>query len=147
MTIILATSQLPVAKESSLTLLTLPPHYSHHMQLLDVGVFAPFKHFYAHYADVWQWSNLGRAITIYKFASLASSAIIKAFTPKNIKLGFKSTRIYPLNLEAFPADTFLPSLVTDRPLEVKVSLQVDGLEGEVVKSLQNKTNLIKWQLE
>ena len=98
------------------------------MQPLDVGVFAPFKRFYAHYAVVWQRSIPGRAITIYEVASLASSAIIKAFTPENIKSEFKSTGIYPLNSKLFPADTFLPSSVTDRPLEVETSSQEDGLE-------------------
>ena len=102
-------ASITVAKESGLTLLTLPPHCSHRMQPLDVCVFAQFKRFYAHYADVYQRSLPGRAITIYKVASLASSAIIKAFTPENIKLGFKRTGIYLLNSEVFPADTFLPS--------------------------------------
>ena len=87
-----------IAKESDLTLFNLPPHYSHRMQPLDVGVFPPFKRFYAHYADVWQRSNFGRAITIYEIASLASHAIIKAFTPENIKLGCKSTRI-PISIK------------------------------------------------
>ena len=67
------------------------------MQPLDVGVFAPFKRFYAHYADVWQRSNPGHAIAIYEVASLTSSSIIKAFTSKNIKSGFKSPGIYPLD--------------------------------------------------
>ena len=119
-----------VAKESGLTLLILPPHCSHRMQPLDVGVVAQFKRFYAHYADVWQRSNPGRATTIYEIESLASSAIIKAFTLENIKPGFKSTGIYPLNSDVYLTDSFLPSLVTDSPHEVKTSSQEDGLEGE-----------------
>ena len=73
-----------VAKESGLTLLTLPPHCSHRMQPLDVCVFTLFKRFYAHYADVWQWSYIGRAITIYEVASLASSAIKKKLSSQKI---------------------------------------------------------------
>ena len=111
------------------------------MQPMDVGVFAPFKRFYAHYADVWQRSNPGRAITIDEVASLVSSAIIKAFTPENVKSGFKSTGIYRLKSKVFSADTFLPSSVTIRPLKVETSSQEYGLEGESreISAEQNQT--------
>ena len=120
-------ASMTVTKESGLTLLTLPPHCSHRMQLLVLGVFVPFKRFYAYYANVWQRSNPGRVITIYKVASLSSFAIITAFIPKHTKWGFKSTGIYPLNSKVFPADIFLPSSVTNRPLEVETSSQENGL--------------------
>ena len=126
-------SSITVTKESGLTLLTLPPHCSHRMQPLVLSVFFPFKRFYAYYANVWQRSNPGRAITIHDVASLSSFAIITGFNPKHIKSGFKSTGIYPLNSELFPADIFLPSSVTNRPLEVEMSSQEYRLEGEIRK--------------
>ena len=121
----IAIESITIAKENGLTLLTLPPHCSHRMQPLDVSVFAPFKRFYAHGADVWQRSNPGRAITIYEVASLASAAIMKAFTPENITSGFRSTEIFPLNSEIFSEDSFLPSSVTDRPIAVEATAQQD----------------------
>lgn len=103
-----------LAREHGLSLATIPPHCSHKMQPLDVGVFGPFKRFYTQACDDWHCSNPGAAITIHYVAELSNRAYVKAFNPENITSSFRRTGIFPLNTEIFTEDEFLPSTVTDR---------------------------------
>lgn len=57
----------------------------------------------------------GKTMTIYEIAECLGKAYPKAFTPNNIKSGFKSAGIYPFDRNVFTADDFLSSFVTDRP--------------------------------
>lgn len=57
----------------------------------------------------------GKTISIYKVAYLFGVAYDLAFTPCNIKKGFKVTGIYPFDRNVFSEDEFLSSSVTDRP--------------------------------
>ena len=103
-----------LAREHDLTLLTLPPHCSHKMQPLDVGVFGPFKRFYSSFCDEWHLTNPGESLSIYYVAELAKKAFAKSFTLENITSSFRKTGISPLNSEIFTEDDFLPSTVTDQ---------------------------------
>ena len=96
--------------------LTFPPHCSHRMQPLDVCVFGPFKRFYNKFADAWMTSHPGQSITIYDVAELSGVAFNKAFCMENIISAFKSTGIFPFNLNIFTNDMFLPAEVTDVPI-------------------------------
>ena len=46
--------------EAGLDLVILPSHTSHHLQPLDVSVFAPFKRGFKQYRDAWIFHNIGR---------------------------------------------------------------------------------------
>ena len=48
-----------LAKNHGLDLLTLPPHCSHKLQPLDVGVFGAFKKFYSSFCNEWHLSHPG----------------------------------------------------------------------------------------
>ncbi|KAK2717947.1 hypothetical protein QYM36_006663 [Artemia franciscana] len=48
------------AKESGITLLTIPPHCSHRLQPLDICVYFPFKCQYNKAMDNWMQSNPGK---------------------------------------------------------------------------------------
>ena len=52
-----------LARDHGLSLVTLPPHYSHKLQPLDVGVFGAFKRFYSSICNDWHLSNPGKTIT------------------------------------------------------------------------------------
>ena len=51
-----------LAKEHGLSLLTRPPHCSHKLQPLDVGVFGAFKRFYTSSCDEWHLSHPGETL-------------------------------------------------------------------------------------
>ena len=113
----LSLDAIDMAKENGLSLLTFPPHCSHKLQPLDVGVYGPFKRYYSSLCDAWMSSNPGKPITIYNVAELSGQAFQRSFTIENITSSFKSSGIHPYNADIFTDDVFLPSLVTDIPLQ------------------------------
>jgi hypothetical protein len=113
----LAVKVLDLAKENGVVLLSFPSHTSHKLQPLDRSVNGPFKKFVNNASDAWLRSHPGRTMTIYDITSIVSQSLPNAFTPKNIESGFLVTGIWPFNRDIFTAEDFLPSDVTDRPLQ------------------------------
>ena len=103
-----------LAKEHGLSLLTLPPHCSHKLQPLDVGVFGAFKKFYTTFCDEWHLSHPGETLSLYYVAELSNKAFVKSCTLENITSSFRRTGIFPFNSDIFTEDEFLPSTVTDQ---------------------------------
>lgn len=99
-----------------MVLLTLRPHCSHKLQLLDVACFGPFKA--AHYnraMDDWLLNHSGTPLTIYNVAELTGKAFPQALVPSNIIKGFERTGICPYNSGVFTEVDYMSSYVTDRP--------------------------------
>ena len=114
------------ASKHGLHVLTFPPHCSHKLQPLNVGVYGPFKLYYQSYAKDWMQNNPGKYITIYQVAQLAGNAFTKAFTIANILSGFRATGVYPIDRNVFDDSEFLPSTVTDVPLDESTSCAEAG---------------------
>ena len=93
----LSIEAIDIAKENGLILLTFPPHCSHRLQPLDIGVYGPFKRYYASFCDSWLTSNPAQPLTIYDVAELSGLAFAKAFSIENISSSFKSSGIHPFN--------------------------------------------------
>lgn len=96
------------ARSAGLDILTLPSHTSHALQPLDVAVFKPFKRYFREYRDFWTSRNMHQPAGKETLAEWVSLALRKALSPKNIKNGFASTRIIPLNHSAVDGQ-FAPS--------------------------------------
>ena len=105
-----------MAEENGLRLLTFPPHCSHKLQPLDVGVYAPFKRYYSCLCDSWMSSNPGKPLSIYDVAELSGQAFQRSFAIENITSAFKSRGLHPYNPDIFTDYVFLPALVADIPL-------------------------------
>lgn len=95
--------------------LTFPPHCSHKLQPLDVGVFGPFKAFCKESFNTWMNDNPGKTISIYNIAKLTLHPYERAFVKSNITSAFRKTSMWPKNRSIFNDDDYLPSFVTDRP--------------------------------
>lgn len=94
-------------------MLSIPPHGSHKIQLLDVVLFGPLKVLYSAECDTWQVSNPGRAISQYQVARIFRYAYEKAATVEKATKGFKCTGIWPFDPTVFSDADFLPSHVTE----------------------------------
>ena len=104
-----------LSKENGVTLLTLPPHYSHKLQPFDRSVYGPFKTFYNQAANAFMVSHPGKTITIYDMAELVGKANEQALTPRTIRSGYAASGIWPFNRDVFGEDEFLSSYVSDWP--------------------------------
>lgn len=112
----LSLEALDLAKASGVTVLTLHPHTTAKMQPLDVAINAPFKTYYNAAVDSWMLRHPGKSVTIYNVAECVGQAFLKALTPASIVNAFRKCGIYPFDDCIFNDEDFLPSQVTDRPL-------------------------------
>ena len=89
---------LALADKLRILILILPPHSTHRLQPLDVGLFSPLAKFYTnglikHMSDSFGMTN----ITKRDFWTVFKKAWDEAFTDKNIHSAFEKTGIFPLN--------------------------------------------------
>ncbi|KAF2888339.1 hypothetical protein ILUMI_17834 [Ignelater luminosus] len=68
----------------------------------------------------------GKQITTYNIASLASTAFINSFTPKNIISSFVKSGIYPINKLALSEEDSLCNYVSSRP-ELPTEEAISGM--------------------
>ena len=102
-------------KQNGIVLLSFPPHCSHRLQPLDVGVYGPFKRFVNLTMDSWMKKHPGTRMTIYDIPEIVATALPQAATPKNIMSGFSATGIWPFNANVFDDSDYMPCEVTDQP--------------------------------
>ncbi|KAK3784080.1 hypothetical protein RRG08_025271 [Elysia crispata] len=106
-----------LAHASHIHMITSPPHTSNETQPLDRTVFGPVKAAFNRFADSWVLQNVGKTITIYETALLSGKAWTKAAHPENIISGFKASGMWPFNREVFNNEDYLPSEITNRPVQ------------------------------
>ncbi|XP_011704974.1 PREDICTED: uncharacterized protein LOC105460237, partial [Wasmannia auropunctata] len=110
----LSTSTINLARENGVTLFTFPPHCTHKLQPLDLGIFGPFKLYYDNAINSWMMSNPGLPVTIYHVAGFVQEALSKAATPSNIIASFKKPGIFPFNRTVFQDSDYIMSMVTEQ---------------------------------
>jgi hypothetical protein len=62
------------AREKNIIILTQPPHCSHKLQPLDVGMLHSFKVFIGYERDKWLLNNPVKTITIYEIGEFVKNA-------------------------------------------------------------------------
>jgi DDE superfamily endonuclease len=96
------------AEQHRILLAILPPHSTHRLQPLDIGLFSPLAHYYTQEIDKLLYESQGLThITKRHFWRLFSVAWEKAFTPQNIDSAFRATGLKPWN----------PQRVIQRPIQ------------------------------
>lgn len=91
----LAPDVLKLAKEHGIVLLTLPPHCTHKLQPLDVGVFGPFMTYYNQAIANYHMMHPGHKVDIYNLAAFVGFAHQNSMTIKNIRNSFAKVGIVP----------------------------------------------------
>src|SRR2546423_9710957 len=99
------------AIEKKIVLLCFPPHTTHLLQPLDVGVFSPYQHNYGRAVDNAVRGGL-TGINKAIFLQLLKTAREETMKPRTIRSAFKSTGLIPFNpqrvLGALPNSTLAP---------------------------------------
>lgn len=114
-------------RANGIVMLSFPPHCTHRMQPLDIGVYGPFKARCKSSFNDYILSNPGKAITIYDIAKLTSQPYLLSFTPLNIINAFKKAGIWPVNRLAYDDTDFAGVLSYEQP---STSTQVQN-EGDL----------------
>ena len=104
-----------LAKSNDVHLLYLPPHTTHILQPLDVGVFKSLKSFYSKECRKYVNDRPGTVITTGIISMLIEKAWPKSVTPLNIMAGFWKTGAYPLNPGEISDCELKPSEVLIQP--------------------------------
>lgn len=84
--------------KNRIILAILPPHSTHRLQPLDVGVFSPLSKAYSTALNAYTWNTLGYThMTKRDFWPVFRNAWKTAVTEVNIKNAFEATGIHPFN--------------------------------------------------
>ncbi|XP_064120389.1 uncharacterized protein LOC135225046 [Macrobrachium nipponense] len=103
------------AVKHGIVIVTLPPHTTDKLQPLDVSVFGPFKTFLRGLLNDHSLMHPNEHVTVHQLQEFASEAWTEAITPSNIRGGFRSTGIWPINSNIFRDDVFVGVQVTEQP--------------------------------
>ena len=109
--------------ENGIDLLVMPPHCSHLLQPLDVGVFAAFKR--AHSVEMDSVSRLStQRISRHEWLQMFIRARVKAVTTSNILAGWRGAGLIPFNpskvLKNLPSQPPLPQRPIYTPTDQSV---------------------------
>jgi hypothetical protein len=78
-------------------MITFPSHTSHALQPLGVNYFRPFKSAFKKEKDESMFRNNHRELNKVTLASWVDRALNQSLSKQNIKVGFKTIGIWPLN--------------------------------------------------
>ena len=99
-----------LAWKNNIHLLCLPPHTTHLLQPLDVGVFGPLKQAWKKILKEHQIETCAGTVTKEDFPGLISRLWERSFKAAHIKSGFRKTGLHPLSRDAIPVDCPTKSL-------------------------------------
>ncbi|KAJ8963711.1 hypothetical protein NQ314_005432 [Rhamnusium bicolor] len=127
------------ARNHGIHLLSFPPHTSHKLQPLDVGVYSSFKANCKTAFNNWMATNPGKQITIYDIPALSNIAFKNSFTIKNITSSFKKSGLWPINQLVFNDEDFLSCYVTDRPAATSNEQQTENEANNNINIVNNSS--------
>lgn len=133
--------------ENNIDLLILPPHCSHLLQPLDIGVFGPLKKYHAYETDRLQRAGINR-FQRSEWVTLYQTIRPKALSVENIKSGWRGAGLVPfserrvlsqlpLPLQLQPVTPQQPTPNSNLDLSVLKSSPPDGTELRTANAVFN----------
>jgi len=101
-----------LAIENNITLIGLPPHTTHILQPLDVGIIGPLKGKFMEIANNLSFINKHHILNKAKFPVVLSYAIDQCLTLGRVKSAFRRSGLSPLNQYAIDDSQLVKSHVT-----------------------------------
>ncbi|CBF80652.1 hypothetical protein AN8487.2 [Aspergillus nidulans FGSC A4] len=121
--------------DNKILLATYPPHSTHSLQPLDVGIFSPLSHAYSSELEAYLHISMGLShITKQDFFRLFFPAWVKALSSKNIISSWRTVGIHPFNPEIVLARFSREPQSRPSTKNILLKLQCKGLQI----ALQNK---------
>ena len=104
-----------LARDNNIHLHCLPPHSTHLLQPLDVGVFGPVKAAWRKIMKEHQIETCGGTVTKEGFPGLIAKLWEQSFKEAHLRSGFRKTGLHPLSRDAIPAHRLTKSLPFSQP--------------------------------
>lgn len=117
--------------ENDIDLLILPPHCSHLLQPLDVGVYGPLKRFHAQEVDRYTRAGIKR-IQRHHWVEIFQCIREKGLIPQNIRSGWRAAGLIPFLPERVLAN--LPLQPTEPPRTPQNSTNITTLDLLILRS-------------
>jgi DDE superfamily endonuclease len=126
------------ADMNRIVLAVLPPHSTHRLQPLDVGLFSPLATFYSQQIDQLLTQSQGLVrLTKRDFWSLFYEAWKQAFTVKNVRSAWEKTGIYPFNPSKVISTFEIPQETSQSVKKLKTPSSTRGIR-RTFKQLQKE---------
>ena len=103
-----------------------------------MAVFKPFKQHFREYRDFWSSRNLDESATKDVLSQWVSLALRKALSASNIKKGFSTTGIFPLNFHAVDSHLMTSEVFTAPDGEAEHRHAGDEEQGGMVVHAGNE---------
>lgn len=117
---------LTFARKNGIILLSIPPDCSDLLQPMGKAVFTSLKQHINSACNSWIQKHPEKPMTIYNIPEIVTSELPKAIVKDDIKTGFQSTGIYPLNARTVLSHVdFASECVPDVP-NLKIEENVDS---------------------
>ena len=98
-----------LAVENGVTMISFPPHTTHKLQPLDLGLMKPLSTFMTGELRKTIRKQEGKPVSMKQLFELFSKAFLKAATLETAVNSFKKPGIYPLDRNVFTDNDFLPN--------------------------------------
>ena len=137
-----------LARANHVTILCLPPHCTHRLQPLDVGLMKPLMTYYTQEVEKWLRKYPGRVVSLYQVAELFGAAYMRAATMLTAVNAFHKTGLYPVNRHIFNDADFCPSSTTERlmqPTSSQSAAEVQQAQSSVVEVQQAQSSAAEVQ--
>ena len=122
-----------LARKCGVHLFCLPPHTTHKLQPLDVGVFGPLQRAWRknceEFSAIW-----GRGITKPEFIKEYMKVREDTFTPELITTAWRKTGLYPFNPNVFTELDYSPSYMTSTMVHFPPSFPISLTPGPLNQS-------------
>ncbi|KAJ8727707.1 hypothetical protein PYW07_001826 [Mythimna separata] len=127
------------ARDNHVTILCLPPHCTHKLQPLDVGVMYPLSVYHNQALEKWMNNNPGRVVTVFQITKIFTEAYLKAAVPLNSMNGFNKTGIYPFNPDIFTNVDFIAAETTEMDVDndtIEPPISILGTSSPPLENVQ-----------
>ena len=104
-----------LAHSNNVDLFCPPPHTTHLLQPLDVGVFGPLKNAWRIVLKEHQIATCASTVTKQEFPYLLAKLWDRLFLPQHFTSGFRRTGLCPLSRDAIPTSRLTKALPFSRP--------------------------------
>ena len=103
------------ARDKGIVLYTFPPHTTHLLQPLDVGVFGPLKLVWSQILKEFKLETMAAKVDKRIFPSLVAKMWPRVLLPEHLIGGFRGTGLHPLSRDAIPASKLKVSIPFQPP--------------------------------